>query len=194
MQDLKGGLSQLRNSLEEEFKTTRPAFTRALTPSQIEQRLKFLWADRLESLNLKASDIQIFYEQGLSTLDWDKLVRKPIGKAYSARQIEHFKQQHSENEEPEADSPAVDDEDDQQVNSNGKRWRPAQSSDIESSSDEDPIRGPRRRRARDNSQAKLGSHPLSKPGSKGKVSFDEQEIHSEAFIQRHDSRYSVPTS
>ncbi|KAJ9607572.1 hypothetical protein H2200_007650 [Cladophialophora chaetospira] len=182
IQNPKDGLVQLKESLEENFKATKPAFVKALTPTQVEQKLRSFWADRLENLKLKASDIQVFYEQGLSTLDWTKLGRKPIGKAYSADQIETFKQPSLETEER---------EDNRQLNKNGKRPSSTRQPDIEASSDEDPVR-PFQRKKVINPEVEPETDSLSELGTIDQELSNEQESRNARPIRSHHSRYSLP--
>ena len=75
----KKAINKLKNSIRSQFEVGSPTEP-VPTPTEIEQRLKWIWRDRLPCF--KSSSFEVFYREGTLALDWDKLRSKPIAKAY----------------------------------------------------------------------------------------------------------------
>jgi hypothetical protein len=193
IQDPKEGLRQLKDDLVNELKEQSIAFTKRPSLAQIERKLKSLWADRLGSLNLQSSDIQVLYEQGLVTLDWNKLAHKPAGRAYSTVEIEALKKKCRDNAESSKISSNGGVADDQQAN--GKKV-PASTilfPDSDTSSDEGPKRGPKRRRLNNGSQVQREGRHVQGLGSRSKDGSREQPNQGDGTGPNHTRRYVFPT-
>ncbi|OAP60984.1 hypothetical protein AYL99_05988 [Fonsecaea erecta] len=84
IQNYKQAIAELTKSLRTQFGDHK-SFSKALSPSQVEQRIKYLWKDRLGTS--QSSTLDTFYRDGTHTLDWNKLSRKPVARAYTKDEI-----------------------------------------------------------------------------------------------------------
>ncbi|KIW31693.1 hypothetical protein, variant 3 [Cladophialophora immunda] len=159
IQNYKQAIAELTKSLRTQF-GDNASFSKGLVLSQVEQRINYLWKDRLNSF--QSSALETFYRDGTLALDWDKLGHRPIARAYTKDEIASFK-------------------------GKGVPSTTAATDRSRASDDEEPIRADKRRRTDNGSENRSDSERERQEGRRRKSPSNDVRKEPESQVDRSHS-------